>query len=157
MLVKKTIKKFKYGADSADDTFNVKQLLSRNSSNHVLSNKKSAFVVQTKPKNSHHLSASSSIQSIRSSFGQNRRNKEADELKKALAVDEDQLGESNTYEFYMNHLVEYADLIQESVDNNKDDFSSASKPSRLKLVQPPKNNRPGSLQKIVENRLESKS
>ena len=110
MLVKKTIKKFKYGADTSEDTFNVKQLLSRNSSNHVLSNKKSAFVVPTKSKHSHQLiDAGSSMKG--SSFGKNRRNKEADEVRQALAVDQEQLGESNTYEFYMNHLVEYADLI----------------------------------------------
>ena len=49
VLEKKTIHKFKYGKQGEEDVFNVKDLLRRNISNHVLKNKK-AFVVSKNPR-----------------------------------------------------------------------------------------------------------
>ena len=43
-----------------------------------------------------------------SSFGKSKRVKEAEEVRQALAVGDTV---DNTYEFYMDHLVEYADLL----------------------------------------------
>lgn len=37
-LEKKTIRKFKYGQESSEDAFNIRELLSRNTSNHVKQN-----------------------------------------------------------------------------------------------------------------------
>ena len=44
-LEKHTILKYKYGKVSSEDVFNVKELLQRNSSNHMLRNKKAVFKV----------------------------------------------------------------------------------------------------------------
>lgn len=45
-LEKKTIRKFQYGKATEEDSFNVKNLLQRNASNHVQRNKKAFFVAK---------------------------------------------------------------------------------------------------------------
>ena len=109
-LEKETILKFKYGKASNADSFNIKKLLSRNTSNHVKNNKK-AFKVSQNPNFDASSGRNKSQGSRLSTGGGSRFQRENLEVRKALAVDPEK---DNTYEFYINHLLDYETLLTQN-------------------------------------------